>query len=925
VKSNTLRWLMFFVCVIALFHTGVSPALAATVPSGFVDGAFGGGLSSATAMAFAPDGRLFVLQQTGEVKVIKNGTLLGTNFMSISVDSSGERGLLGIAFDPNFTTNNYIYLYYTVPTGSIHNRIIRVTANGDVVLAGSTLTLVDLDNLTGATNHNGGAMHFRADGKLYVAVGENATSSNSQTLNNRLGKILRYNTDGSIPTDNPFYGTATGANRSIWAMGLRNPYTFAIQSTTDRMFINDVGQGTWEEINDGLAGVNYGWPNTEGATTNTSYKTPYYYYAHSGGSPTGCAITGGAFYNPPMTQFPASYVGKYFFADYCSGWIYYIDPTLAAPTNSNPTAIQTPTNFATGASSPVDLQVGPDGALYYLQRSGVRRITYPAGQVAPSITQHPSNLTVSVGETATFTVSANGTPPLSYQWQKNTVDIPGATSASYTTPATVIGDNGAQFRCVVTNSVSSATSNPATLTVTTRTRPTVNITSPINHTLFNGGQQFNYSGTATDTVDGTLPASAYSWTMVLHHNVHTHPFLGPITNTTSGNFTIPASGHTETDIWYRVNLTVTNTAGLTSSTYIDLDPNLINVTVNSSRPNAGAFTGATITVDGQPFTTSNTFQSVAGVERTIGTSNVQFYNGKWYAFGSWSDSGAINHIVTPTVNTTYTVNLTGRSPGIGIYRNGVFYLRNQFSGGSPDSIFAFGQSGWLPVAGDWNGDGVDSIGVYNPATSLFYLRNSNSAGAADFVFAFGNPNDTPIAGRWDNTMNNSGVGVYRQSNGLIYLKRTLAGGNSDHWMVFGSPGDKPFAGDWDGTGYDSPGILRSSNDRFYMTDQSDGVVNSGYDFTITAGLGSGLPIGGDWSGYTADRAGAFLNGQFWFSNNLNGGFPYVATFGAAGDLPVIGYWITPSEPPPLQKPPILVLPGGGNSSFTNPDAGGSAD
>lgn len=130
-----------------------------------------------------------------------------------------------------------------------------------VAVPGSEVVLLELNNLS-ATNHNGGALHFGRDGKLYAAVGENAVTSNAQTLNNLLGKILRINKDGSIPADNPFYDSTTGDNRSIWALGLRNPFTFAVHPNSGRIFINDVGQSSWEEINEGVAGANYGCPQT---------------------------------------------------------------------------------------------------------------------------------------------------------------------------------------------------------------------------------------------------------------------------------------------------------------------------------------------------------------------------------------------------------------------------------------------------------------------------------------------------------------------------------------------------------------------------------------------------------------------------------------------------------------------------------------
>ena len=334
-------------------------------------------------MEIAPDGRIFVCQQGGALRVIKNGVLLPTPFMTLTVDPAGERGLLGIAFDPNFASNNFLYVYYTVPFEPRHNRVSRFTANGDVVLPGSEAILLELDPLTLASNHNGGAIHFGPDGKLYIATGENATTSNSQTLTNMLGKILRINSDGSIPADNPFFNQATGNNRSIWAAGLRNPFTFAFQPGTGRMFINDVGQSLWEEINDGIAGSNYGWPATEGPTNNPNFRSPLFAYGHGFSATTGCAIAGGTFYNPPVVQFPASFVGKYFFADLCSGWIRVFDP-----------ATGTASPFATSISQPVDLKVGADGSLHYLSigSGAVFRVQFSPPQIpSPVIATEPNS------------------------------------------------------------------------------------------------------------------------------------------------------------------------------------------------------------------------------------------------------------------------------------------------------------------------------------------------------------------------------------------------------------------------------------------------------------------------------------------------------------------------------------------------------
>lgn len=334
-----------------------------TVASGFTSDFSTGFL---TAAAFAPDGRLFVLEQRGRVHVIKDGALLATPFLDLPAALSGERGLLGIAFHPDFETNQQVYLYYTTEEGgTARNRISRFTADGDVAQAGSEEILVELDQLSGLF-HNGGAMEFGPDGMLYVAVGDNVQTGTSQSLTSRFGKILRYHPDGTIPADNPFAGSTSGPYRAIWAMGLRNPYTFAFRPGTGRMHINDVGEGAWEEINLGIAGGNYGWPATEGPTSNPAYESPILAYAPHG-SPTlysGFAIVGAAFYDPPVNTFGEAYTGDYFFADYVGGWIYRMDGG----------DWDTAYAFAQLGTAITNLLVGPDGALYVLSGSQVERI-----------------------------------------------------------------------------------------------------------------------------------------------------------------------------------------------------------------------------------------------------------------------------------------------------------------------------------------------------------------------------------------------------------------------------------------------------------------------------------------------------------------------------------------------------------------------
>lgn len=379
---------------------------AQTVPGGFsAPEQQGSDLSDGTSMAFSRDGRLFVARSTGEVRVFKNGALLPAAFLRLAINSVDERGLLGIALDPDFDANGYLYVFYTMSSGT-QNRVSRFVAGGDVRdVRIAEHILLDIDNSAlNPSFHNGGGLHFGLDGKLYLSVGDGMRASLSQDPTSIHGKILRINPDGSIPGDNPtaFQGIATPlpAPSAVWAIGLRNPFTFAFQPGTGRLFINDVGEDDWEEINEGARGRNYGWAGgkTDGRRNNRTFTDPIFAYSHTGGTiPVGNVITGGVFYNPSVLQFPSSYLGTYFFADAGVGnFIFGLDPA---------TAVATP--FLTGGNSPVDVDVGPDGALYYLARGGahpgVYRISY-TGVVLRSLIVSTTALSVNEGSSATFEV-----------------------------------------------------------------------------------------------------------------------------------------------------------------------------------------------------------------------------------------------------------------------------------------------------------------------------------------------------------------------------------------------------------------------------------------------------------------------------------------------------------------------------------------
>jgi glucose/arabinose dehydrogenase len=326
------------------------------LPPGFQQVLVATGFYDPTLMTWAPDGRLFFSLQKGAIRIVKNGVLLTKPFLRLTnvAQKLAEGGMLGIAFDPNFATNHYVYVYYTNANPIVHDQVSRFVAKGDVAVLSSETVIWSGDQVHDGY-HLSGEIAFGSDGKLYIAQGDNDIGKNAQNLTNTWGKILRINPDGTIPTDNPFYNSTTGPAQAIWAYGLRNPYTWAFRPGDNLMMIDDVGANTWEEVDQGAAGANYGWPATEGPTTDPRFVAPVYVYQHVE-TPTGeCAVIGGAFYDPPVDTFPDSYRDKYFFMDHCAGWIRTYDP-----------ATGTVDDFMTGAVKPTNLTFGPDGSLYYL-------------------------------------------------------------------------------------------------------------------------------------------------------------------------------------------------------------------------------------------------------------------------------------------------------------------------------------------------------------------------------------------------------------------------------------------------------------------------------------------------------------------------------------------------------------------------------
>ncbi len=615
--------------------------LLSNVPDGFTDSTIATDLDSPTAMEVAPDGRIFIAGQKGNIFIVDGADVV--NAMTIpNVDSSEERGFLGITLDPTFESNGYVYVYYTRigGTGSSgkHNRLARYTFNGNSPVGAETV-LLDLPDINDAIFHMGGALHFGPDGKLYVAVGDHLIQEASQELTNLFGKILRVNSNGSIPTDNPFYTQTTGLNRAIWAYGLRNPFTFNFQPGTGRIFINDVGGSNWEEINVGAAGANYGWPLSEGPDNTAGFTGPIYWYHHF----EGCAVTGGVFYNPQTSNFPQQYVGQYFFADLCHGWIKRINPVSHEVTP-----------FSTDAEFPVDLDLAPDGSLLYLQR-GFGTATGSVGRItaeelgAPTISTHPRSQTVIQSASASFSVQAIGAGTLQYQWQRNNNDIAGATSPTYTIQ-NAQGSNAGSYRVRVSNNLGTVTSNTATLSVVPGNAPNPFIDTPVAGTKFRGGQTFSFSGHATDPEDGTLAAGRFTWQVDYHTGTVVRPFVNATSGITSGSFTIPTeTPYKLANVFYRVRLTVTDSTGISSTVTRDLQPITSTIAVRSNIAGAGFF------LDGETRTMPFNAVAVAGIRRFLESPATQTFGGVNYLFDGWSNGGERSHqFSTATSDTTYT-------------------------------------------------------------------------------------------------------------------------------------------------------------------------------------------------------------------------------------------------------------------------------
>lgn len=577
-------------------------------------------------LTFAPDGRIFVWQRNGVINIVKNGTLLQTPFLDFSdrVNTYTDRGFLGVALDPNFIANGHMYLLYTYESGGNPNdpgpktaRMSRVTAdpsNSDVVLANSEVVILGTMDTPPCSDypagtdcipadsytHTIGTLRFAPDGTLFVGNGDGASpefadilSFRSQDLDSYAGKILRIRPDGFPPAaplvTNPFDDGTNSIRSKVWAYGLRNPFRFALHPIREVPYIGDVGWKSIEEINEGIAGANYGWPCYEGTLAQQLYQSkfpqlcqalpsnlvtpPIFEYVHGSGPNAGSTVIGGTFFTG--NQYPAQYAGNLFFAEYTNGWIKRM--TFNAAGN-----VQSMAPFASDIGNqfggPVSVELGPDGLLYYIvfTTGEIARIRHISGTGSNFPPQAVATATPSSGYSplnVSFSSDGSSDPEgkfLIFLW-----DFGDGTTSNAPNPShTYIAARVTSFDATLTVTDVSGASSTANTTVTVGSLPPLGtIQSPEAGAHLTVGQTVQYQGAATDADDGLLPNSALTWTILLHHNTHIHPFIETIGK--GGSFLI--EDHDPAGVFaYEFILTAEDSSGLqdTHSIIVPVDPPL---------------------------------------------------------------------------------------------------------------------------------------------------------------------------------------------------------------------------------------------------------------------------------------------------------------------------------------------------------------
>lgn len=666
-----------------------APAMPEAPPAGFTDAEITTLAEIVTDLALAPDGRMLIALKGGAVRVVQNGSLQGSPALDLGgqgiICTEFERGLQSIAVDPNFASNQFVYIYHTYNGGSggsncggrgdIINRVVRYTLSAGNVMSSPTVILNNIASPCG--NHNGGDLHFDADGKLYVSTGDGGCAGSLATNNLARyrsvlnGKILRINPDGSIPADNPFANASGsvvcgasapnasgGICRETYAWGFRNPFRFAIRAGTNQLYANDVGQNSREEISDVTAGNDYGWDCREGKQDNntgglcsprpSNMIDPLYDYGHAAGL---CSITGGAF-AASAGAWPAPHDGAYFFGDYCGNAIYRL-------TNTNGTYGRSTFATVTGGNIVSLMFDSGANALYYTTSGGrVGRITYtgggnraPTAQISANPTSGPTPLAVQFSSAGSSDPDGDA---LTYSWN---FGVSGATSTQ-ANPSYTYQNAGTYIAVLVVTDARGASSPPAQITIDPgNTPPDAAILSPSSDARFVVGQIITLTGSANDAQDGDVTASM-RWEVLLHHvplnlpiTGHTHPFFSG----TGNNLAMPPMPPPE-DLdaaplsFLEVRLTARDSKGLARTITQTLQPERVALTF-ATEPS-----GLKLSVAGTMVTATHSATVWQNWALALAAPALQLdASGNAWRFASWSHGQPASHtLVVPASSATYT-------------------------------------------------------------------------------------------------------------------------------------------------------------------------------------------------------------------------------------------------------------------------------
>jgi len=737
--------LIFFVFALQF---SVQHVNAGTLPAGFQETIIFSGLTNPTAVRFASDGRIFVAEKRGVIKVFDSLTDTTPDIfadLNKNVYNFWDRGLLGLALHPNFPATPYVYVLYSydadiggtapkygtagvysdpcpTPPGAtddgcvVSARLSRLTANGNFMVPGSETVFVE-DWCQQYPSHSIGTLGFGSDGALYVSGGDGAsftfvdygqdgaplnscgdppsgvggvqtpptaeggalraqdlrTTSDAQTVD---GAILRVDplTGDALP-NNPLYSSTDPKTRRVVAYGLRNPFRFTVRPGTNEIWIGDVGWNDWEEINlinnpvDSTV-EDFGWPCYEGNGKQPGYDatglnickdlyaqaggafSPYFTYNHSNqvvsgeSCPVGSSsISGLAFYS--SGAYPSNYPGALFFSDYSRNCIW----AMFKGTNGLPNP-QNIVTFDAGASSPVDIQIGPNGDLFYADFDGgnIRRIQFTGSNQPPNAVASANPVSGNPPLTVNFDGSGSSDPDagdtISYAWD---LDGDGQFDDASTAKATFTYTSSGNYTAKLQVTDNHGLSNTDSVAIAVGNMPpTATINSPTATTTWQVGQTINFSGTGTDPEDGTLPASAFVWSLVLYHcpsTCHTHP-IQDFVNVKSGSFIAPDHDYPS---YLVLQLTVTDSKGAKDVKSVQLNPRTVDLTFKTKPGSFHLVVGSTSSVT--PFTRT----VIVGSNNSISAPSPQTKGSKNYSYSSWSDGGAQSHnIIAPSKNKTYT-------------------------------------------------------------------------------------------------------------------------------------------------------------------------------------------------------------------------------------------------------------------------------